>query len=705
MKNKCINDGVFLGLFVSSILFTSVVSSQNFIDNIPEDISSAEFDNFTKIGITYLQNSHSTERILHLHKSTHTHYDSNLTYTILKAKLSRHRGHITTVVRHRDGGVTDSTSVIYEDWLDYIDNLPTPYGKIGYSLRSKIRSDYDRLPPIGELEINESRDYPITIIKNDGSFVPYESSLNKLLEIANQSNVIKLVYGSIPILSLDSSVPKVNGDYFHDNLGLNGSQATILFVDTGVNKSHPDLDSDMITYDFNQTRNDTNDYAEPPEGHGTPALGVIASRNLTYTGMAFGAEIIAGKKHGASDDDVITGSNVLISEYDPDVYYYYLNYIADADGSHPIAIYLDYLANVKNIIAVVPAGNNGSTIRPPGGAFNIISVGATDGSYNYERVADFSGTGPTTDGRSKPDVVAPGTSITTTSAGWAYGNDFADIQGTSFSAPHVVGVAALLYDYAYKNNVEINPLIVKAVILNSAKKIADKDGGAWDHDESDILDDEQGAGLVDAQEAYNTLSDGDRVFYVHTDATHFYDVYVPSDSKNLTCTVVWNRPVTNYSDPTPPSLPDIDIYLEYDGGEVDYSYSSVDNVEHIYYDVPSGDTGYYTLEVADPIGFNGKYALVCNHDINYTGCIGNVPSTTYGDNWIVSKETRCWDDIVHVEGDSNITVEITSSGVLKLDNTTLVIDPDTSPYYGIFIIDGVLRFFDSVSDSVNEFWD
>ncbi len=266
-------------------------------------------------------------------------------------------------------------------------------------------------------------------------------------------------------------------------------------------------------------------------------------------------------------------------------------------------------------------------------------------------------------------------------------------------------MAALLYDYAYKNNVEINPLIVKAVILNSAKKIADKDGGAWDHDESDILDDEQGAGLVDAQEAYNTLSDGDRVFYVHTDATHFYDVYVPSDSKNLTCTVVWNRPVTNYSDPTPPSLPDIDIYLEYDGGEVDYSYSSVDNVEHIYYDVPSGDTGYYTLEVADPIGFNGKYALVCNHDINYTGCIGNVPSTTYGDNWIVSKETRCWDDIVHVEGDSNITVEITSSGVLKLDNTTLVIDPDTSPYYGIFIIDGVLRFFDSVSDSVNEFWD
>jgi len=44
----------------------------------------------------------------------------------------------------------------------------------------------------------------------------------------------------------------------------------------------------------------------------------------------------------------------------------------------------------------------------------VITVGAVD--YNNE-IASFSSRGPTTDGRVKPDVVAPGVSISAADAG------------------------------------------------------------------------------------------------------------------------------------------------------------------------------------------------------------------------------------------------------------------------------------------------
>lgn len=112
----------------------------------------------------------------------------------------------------------------------------------------------------------------------------------------------------------------------------------------------------------------------------------------------------------------------------------------------------------NGVVVVTAAGNRGFnklanpedgaagdyryiSITDPGNAENVITVGSTHRfmPHNYG-VSYFSSRGPTGDGRTKPDLVAPGERIDSC----ALGNDFDTMDGTSMAAPHVSGAAALL---------------------------------------------------------------------------------------------------------------------------------------------------------------------------------------------------------------------------------------------------------------------
>ena len=113
------------------------------------------------------------------------------------------------------------------------------------------------------------------------------------------------------------------------------------------------------------------------------------------------------------------------------------------------------------------AGNNEYGIGEPACNAAVISVGAYRSEYTLSNgslfggtLASFSSVGPTLDGRIKPDISAPGRSVTSSLNSFSNTNPtvstsidfngvsypFGSLSGTSMSAPVVAGVVALLLE-------------------------------------------------------------------------------------------------------------------------------------------------------------------------------------------------------------------------------------------------------------------
>ena len=93
---------------------------------------------------------------------------------------------------------------------------------------------------------------------------------------------------------------------------------------------------------------------------------------------------------------------------------------------------------------MVWATSNSSTLRNPENAKNPLSTGAT-GNFPVQNNVCSGGTGPTVDGRRKPDLLAPGCAVF--SATNPNGCLVAALSGTSMAAPAMAGVGALVRQY------------------------------------------------------------------------------------------------------------------------------------------------------------------------------------------------------------------------------------------------------------------
>ncbi len=258
--------------------------------------------------------------------------------------------------------------------------------------------------------------------------------------------------------------------------------------------------------------------------------------------------------------------------------------------------YDNYVAN-HNTIFASGAGNGGS-VFPPATAYNVIGVGVSDGSSSF---------GPTSDGRSKPDIVAPG-------------------LATSYSSPYVAGAAAVLLQAANRGDGGTNvsagtdARTVKALLMNGAVKPAD-----WTNGMTTPLDARYGAGVLNVFNSWQQLKAGKRAFIesstisagsshppgqntnnepsltgwdfnsistlpVQDKINHYYFILPGTNAFTLTATLVWNR------QPNRTGVNDLNLFL-YDtvGNQIIASTSIVDNVEHVF--LPRVAPGRYDLQV------------------------------------------------------------------------------------------------------------
>jgi subtilisin-like proprotein convertase family protein len=202
-------------------------------------------------------------------------------------------------------------------------------------------------------------------------------------------------------------------------------------------------------------------------------------------------------------------------------------------------------AGNQSMVAVFAAGNQGpapTSLDAPGTAKNVLTVGASEnvralggadgcglddtGADVFIDIANFSSRGPTTDGRRKPDLVAPGTHVTggvfqtvtpgptgqadpcfdgTGVCGGPTGSFFPAGQqfytassGTSHSTPAVAGGTALVRQYFINQGLTPpSPAMTKAFLMSTTRYLTGV--GAADTLPSNA----QGMGLMDLGMAFD----------------------------------------------------------------------------------------------------------------------------------------------------------------------------------------------------------
>ncbi|MBM3199424.1 hypothetical protein FJZ53_00705 [Candidatus Woesearchaeota archaeon] len=326
----------------------------------------------------------------------------------------------------------------------------------------------------------------ISIIQSDGASIKYQYTIIDAVaaqvpaqaadKIAKRA-FVKLVEPDYKVkLVLDKSISQIQANKVWES-GITGKNIDVAVLDTGIHDEHPAL---AVIKEIDYTGEGTDDL----HGHGTHVAGIIASTDSTYRGVAYDASLfnvkVLNKDGSGYGSDVIKGMEWSIDNGAEIISMSLGAEIDPCDGTDAISQAVDKAVS-KGAVAVVAAGNSGpdsGTITSPGCSKKGITVGAVDDNDN---VPSWSSRGPTDDGRVKPDLVAPGVTITST---WK-DNSFRSLSGTSMSTPHVSGVVALLLE----TDSSLKPDDIKNVLKSTALNLG--------------LDENiQGAGRVDAYEAY-----------------------------------------------------------------------------------------------------------------------------------------------------------------------------------------------------------
>ncbi|MEO7269583.1 MAG: S8 family serine peptidase [Knoellia sp.] len=259
--------------------------------------------------------------------------------------------------------------------------------------------------------------------------------------------------------------------------------------------------------------------------HGTHVAGIAAAHSLfggAMDGQAPGAKIVSSRGcswgGGCTTVALTDGMEDLVANRGVDVVNMSIGGLpALNDGNNARARLYDALIAEYGVQIVISAGNSGpgiNSIGDPSVATDVISAASSitketwKSNYGADVSSDvalhnYSSRGPREDGGFKPNVMAPGSAVSSIptwqpgsavpEAGYALPPGYAHFNGTSMASPQTAGATALLISAAKATGVAITPRQIRDSIYTTADYKANVEAIG------------QGAGLVDVPDAWTLL--------------------------------------------------------------------------------------------------------------------------------------------------------------------------------------------------------
>ncbi|MDR2805318.1 MAG: S8 family serine peptidase [Dysgonamonadaceae bacterium] len=398
--------------------------------------------------------------------------------------------------------------------------------------------------------------------------VPDKKSIEEFTNILSQDNFIEEIIISTwgeyifipddPNLSSQWHLSKINV-YDAWDITMGSPDVIVGILDSGTEWTHSDLGIGSDTYQniylnpgediwTNQNNpatgngidDDNNGFIDDWKGwnfannsndsrgtyfHGTFVAGIVGAKTNNSNGIAG----VAGgnNEEGTKLLSYCVGLNAPVSSVIDDAIIAavdngtrIIQFSLTVSQSSDIDAAIQYAVN-QNVIIVCASGNSySSSVSYPASNPNVIAVGATN--QNNQR-ADFSNYG------NQLDLVAPGVDIYSTTLN----NTYTTSSGTSFAAPQVSAIAALV--------LSVNPYLtgqqVRDIIESTAQKVGSYNYQTTSGYPNGTWNNEMGYGLVDAYAAVQTacampVNFTDQTVTTDTTVTSCGDIYV----QNVTVT-------------------------------------------------------------------------------------------------------------------------------------------------------------------------
>ncbi len=276
---------------------------------------------------------------------------------------------------------------------------------------------------------------------SDNFLLPYE-----VVETGDLATLSEIIDWGI----IDFAVPEL----WKKNKGWN---VTVMVCDTGVSE-HEDLNENIL---FEQSKSFVEgEDVKDLRGHGTSVAGVIAAKDSGFgiIGVSPRAKIIPVKV--LSDSGLLKTHNALENalEYAKDIKPDIINMSLggprpQSDHFHNLVKEL-YNLNIPIICAMGNSGDKHSCFP----AEYLETIGVT--SYKKDRgISNFSSRS------NNADFAFPGENILTTSLN----NQYSIVNGTSFAAPFLAGIIAIIIGEYKKQNKPYTIENIKNILIQSSK--------------------------------------------------------------------------------------------------------------------------------------------------------------------------------------------------------------------------------------------